>query len=333
LAVFVALLLTPARRYLFTPWPWLGGVISALFLLPYVYWQIAHGWPTLEFWADYGAKVDPASPMEFLVEQVLTMQPLTLPLWLAGLYYYLFSRDGRTLRPLGLIYVLLFALFAIQNAKFYFLAPAYPMLFAAGALSLERLVRRRSWNWLKPTYAAVLLVGGIALAPMVVPILPIETFASITSAGGGAGVKQERREEGQLPQHFADRFGWENMVATVARVYDLLPAEDRSRACVLTANYGEAGAIDFFGPEYGLPEAISGHNSYYIWGPGDCTGEVVISVGVPRRDLETVFGEVEKEAMIRCEYCMPDEDDLPVYVCRDPRASLQELWPQVKHYD
>jgi Dolichyl-phosphate-mannose-protein mannosyltransferase len=328
-AVFAALLLTPARRYLFTPWPWLGGAIAALFLLPYVYWQITHGWPTLEFWADYGAKVDPASPIEFLVEQVLTMQPLTLPLWLAGLYYYLFSRDRQTFRPLGLIYVLLFALFAIQNAKFYFLAPAYPMLFAAGALSLERFVRRRSWNWLKPAYAAVLLVGGIALAPMVVPILPVETLASIT----GAGVKHERREEGQLPQHFADRFGWENMAATMAGVYDSLPAEDRSGACVLTANYGEAGAIDFFGPKYGLPEAISGHNSYYIWGPGECAGEVVISVGVHRGELETVFGEVEKEAMIRCEYCMPDENDLPVYVCWDPRMSLQELWPQVKHYD
>jgi Dolichyl-phosphate-mannose-protein mannosyltransferase len=332
-AVFAALLLTSSRKHLLTPWPWLGGAIALVFLLPYVIWQITHGWPTLEFWADYGAKVDPASPIEFLVEQVLTMQPLTLPLWLAGLYYYLFSRDGRTLRPLGLIYVLLFAIFAIQNAKFYFLAPAYPMLFAAGALSLERLVRRRSWNWLKPAYAAVLLVGGIALAPMVVPILPVETLANITGAEGGAGIKQERREEGQLPQHFADRFGWENMAATVAGVYDSLPAEDRSRACVFTANYGEAGAIDFFGPEYGLPEAISGHNSYYIWGPGDCTGEVVISVGVPRGDLKTVFGEVEKEAMIRCEYCMPDEDDLPVYVCRDPSASLQDLWPQVKHYD
>src|SRR5215212_2057205 len=119
-AVFVALLLTSSRRCLLTPWPWLGGAIAVLFLLPYVYWQITHGWPTVEFWADYGEKVDPASPIEFLVEQVLTMQPLTLPLWLAGLYYYLFSRDRRTLRPLGLIYVLLFALFAIQNAKFYF---------------------------------------------------------------------------------------------------------------------------------------------------------------------------------------------------------------------
>jgi 4-amino-4-deoxy-L-arabinose transferase-like glycosyltransferase len=240
-AVFAALLLTSSRRHLLTPWPWLGGAIALVFLLPYVYWQITHGWPTLEFWADYGERVDPASPIEFLVEQVLTMQPLTLPLRLAGLYYYLFSRDGRSLRPLGLIYVLLFALLAIQNAKFYFLAPAYPMLFAAGAISLERLVRRRSWNWLKLAYAAILVVGGIALAPMVVPILPVETLANITGAGGGAGVKQERREEGQLPQHFADRFGWENMAATVAGVYDSLPVEDRSRACVFTANYGEVG--------------------------------------------------------------------------------------------
>jgi Dolichyl-phosphate-mannose-protein mannosyltransferase len=332
-AVFVALLLTSSRRHLLTPWPWLGGAIAALFLLPYVLWQITHGWPTLEFWADYGEKVDPASPIEFLVEQVLTMQPLTLPLWLAGLYYYLFSREGRTFRPLGLIYILLFALFAIQNAKFYFLAPAYPMLFAAGALTLERFVERRNWNRLKSVYAAVLLVGGIALAPMVVPILPVETLAKITGAGGDAGIKQERREEGQLPQHFGDRFGWENMAATVAGVYDSLPSEDRSRACVFTANYGEAGAMDFFGERHGLPRAISGHNSYYVWGAGNCTGEVVISVGVPRGDLEAIFGEVEQEATIRCEHCMPDEDNLPVYVSRDPSAPLQELWPRVKHYD
>jgi hypothetical protein len=332
-AVFVALLITSARRHLLTPWPWLGGVVALAFLLPYVYWQLTHGWPTLEFWADYGEKVDPASPIEFLVEQVVTMQPLTLPLWLAGLYYYLFSRDGRPLRPLGLIYVLLFAFFAVQNAKFYFLAPAYPMLFAAGAFVLERLVGRRNLSWLKPTYAVVLLVGGMALAPMVVPILPVETLASITGAGGDTGIKQERREEGELPQHFADRFGWENMAATVAGVYDSLPAEDRIRACVFTANYGEAGAIDFFGEEYELPNAVSGHNSYYIWGPGRCTGEVVISVGLPRGDLEAFFGEVEQEATIRCNYCMPDEDDLPVYVCRDPRAPLEELWPRVKHYD
>ncbi len=331
LAVFVGLLLTPARRHLLTPWPWLGGVVASAFLLPYVFWQIRHGWPTLEFWADYGEKVDPASPLEFLIEQVVMMQPPTLPLWLAGLYYFFFSGDGRRFRLMGWIYIILLVIFALQNAKFYFLAPAYPMLFAAGALVVERFVRRRRWGWLKPAYAAILLVSGVVFAPLVVPLLPAETLANIT--GGGAGIKQERREEGKLPQHFADRFGWENMVATVAGVYHGLPPQERSKACIFTGNYGEAGAIDFFGSKYGLPGAISGHNSYHVWGPGDCTGEILISVGVPRSDLGTAFQDVEQKDTVRCEYCMPDEDDLPVYACRDPKVSLREVWPQVKHFD
>ncbi|MGH3106334.1 MAG: glycosyltransferase family 39 protein, partial [Rubrobacteraceae bacterium] len=186
LAVFVAVLLTPARRHLLTPWPWLGGAIALLFLLPYVFWEVSHGWPTLEFWASYGEKVDEAGPLEFLIEQIVTMQPPTLPLWLAGLYYYLISRDGRPYRALGWIYIVLFVLFVVQNARFYFLAPAYPMLFAAGAVVFERFVARRNWNWIKPTYVAVLVVSGILVAPItVLPVLPVEILARITGAAGG----------------------------------------------------------------------------------------------------------------------------------------------------
>src|SRR5215203_117693 len=334
-AVFVAQLLTQARRHLRTLWPWVGGVIAFAFLLPYVFWQIEHGWPTLEFWANYGGKVDPASPVEFLLEQVVTMHPLTLPIWIMGLYYYLFSSAGRPYRPLGLIYVVLLVLFVVQNAKFYFLAPVYPVLFAAGALTIERFVQRRGWGWIKPAYAVILVIGGMVVAPLVaVPALPVETLAKIMGAAGGdAGVEVETREVGQLPQQFADRFGWETMVATVAGVYRELPPKERAESCIFTGNYGEAGAVDFFGPRYDLPKAISGHNNYYIWGPGSCTGEVIISVGVPLSLLETVFVDIEQADTIDCEYCMPDEDNLAVYVGRNPKASLQEIWPQVKHYD
>ena len=335
-AVLVALLVTPARRHLWTPWPWLGGVVAFVFLLPYLFWQASNGWPTLEFWGEYGGKVDEASPVEFLVEQIVTMQPPTLPLWLVGLGFYLFAREARPYRALGWIYVVLFVLFVALNSKFYFLAPSYPMLFAAGSVVIERFLGGlRRWRWSLPAYAAVLAISGAVVAPItVVPVLPVETLARITGAfGGDAGIEVETREVAELPQLFADRFGWEAMAATVARVHDRLPPEERSESCVLTGNYGEAGAIDFFGAKDGLPKAISGHNSYYLWGPRGCSGETVVSVGVSRERLEEVFGRIERADTVRCRYCMPDENNLPVYVCRDSKLPFKEAWPRFKHYN
>jgi len=335
-AVLVALLLTPARRHLFSPWPWISGAIAIAFLAPYVYWNATNGWPTPEFWGEYGGKVDEASPVEFLLEQIVTMQPPTLPLWLAGLGFYLFAREGRPYRALGWIYVVLFVLFAAIGSRFYFLAPAYPALFAAGGVAIERFFGERTrWRWSLPAYAAALAISGAVVAPItVVPVLPVGTLAGITGAfGGDAGIEVETREVAELPQTLADRFGWESMTETVARVYDRLPPEGRSEACVLTGNYGEAGAIDFFGAKHGLPKAISGHNSYYLWGPRGCSGETVVSVGVPRERLEGVFGRIERADTVECRYCMPDEDDLPVYVCADPKLPFEEAWPRFKHYD
>ena len=335
-AVLVALLVTRARGQLLTRWPWLGGALAFAFLAPYALWNASNGWPTPEFWGEYGDKVAPTSPVGFVVQQVLTMNPVTLPIWCAGLCYYLFSRGGRSLRPLGWIYVILLVLFVVLNAKFYFLAPAYPALFAAGALVIERfLLARRRWNWTRPAYAIVLAISGAVVAPLtVVPVLPVGTLASITGAAGGdAGVRQETRQVVELPQNFADRFGWEGMVATVAGVHRDLPASERPNACVLAGNYGEAAAIDFFGPRHGLPSAISGHNSYYLWGTRGCTGEAVVSVGVPRQRLEEAFGRVEQADTVRCRYCMPDENDLPVYVSRAPKMRFEEAWPRFKHYN
>lgn len=334
-AVFVAVLLTPARKQLRIRWPWLGGGVAFAFLVPYLLWQVINGWPTLEFWGNYGAKVDPASPVEFLVEQVLTMQPATLPLWVAGLLYLLFARDARPFRALGFVFLILLAVFMAQNAKFYFLAPAYPPLFAAGGVALERLLSGGRLSLMRPAYAVVLAVSAAVVAPLtVLPLLPVDTLAEITgAAGGGSAVQQETRQTAALPQNFADRFGWEEKVATVSRVYERLPAEEKDEACVLAGNYGQAAAVDFYGERLGLPRAISGHNSYYLWGPNGCSGEVVVSIGVPRERLQAVFGEIEESDTAQCENCMPDEDDLPVYVCRDPKMPFREAWPLFKHYD
>jgi hypothetical protein len=128
-------------------------------------------------------------------------------------------------------------------------------------------------------------------------------------------------------------FGWEELTAEVARVFHSLPPSDEARCAVYAQNYGEAGAIDFFGGRYGLPKAISGHQNYYLWGPRAHTGECVIIIGGKAQDHAEVFGEVTEAARVRNDYAMPYESNLPIYVCRKPRVSLQEIWPQVKHYD
>jgi hypothetical protein len=207
------------------------------------------------------------------------------------------------------------------------------MLFAGGAIVVEHL-GGRAGGIIKSVYVVLLLISGILLAPLAMPILPPATFVDgygFMSGTGNAAAGQQT--QGALPQYFGDRFGWGTMIQSVAGAYEELPARERSRACIFTSNYGEASALNFLGERYGLPPAISGHNSYYLWGPDGCTGEVMITIGVPRGEIEQVYAEVEKAATVTCRYCMPEENDVPVYVARKPIVPIRELWPQTKHYE
>jgi 4-amino-4-deoxy-L-arabinose transferase-like glycosyltransferase len=332
-ALVVGLLLTPNRRYLWSKWAWSGCAIAAVFLVPYIWWNAVHGWPTLTFWSTYTHNhANPTSALGFFYQQVLTMNPFTLPLWLAGLYYFFFMPAGKPYRVFGFAFVVLYVLFTISSAKLYFLAPAYPMLFAAGAVALEKVISKR--RWLGPMYISLMVLLCLVLAPIVVPVLPPALYARTMSfISGNTGVKVEDRATGQLPQQLADRFGWDTMAATVARVYHKLPANEQASACILTANYGEAGAIDLYRSQDHLPSAISGHNNYYLWGPGTCTGQIVITIGYPFQQLQPAFESVEQVAIISCSYCMPEENGLPIYIGRHLKTSMQTIWPTVKHYN
>ena len=206
------------------------------------------------------------------------------------------------------------------------------MLFAAGGVAYERLSARRGWHWLRPALVGLVTLVGIVAVPLAVPILPPESLVRYAAAIGAEAPQEERQRRVALAQHFADRFGWENMVATVARVYQTLPPEERAHAAIIVGNYGEAGAIDFFGRRYGLPHAISGHNNYWLWGPGNTTGEVVIVVGASREQLEPHFEDVTQAATVESEYAMAFETNLPVYVCRRLKRPLAEVWPALKRY-
>ncbi len=333
-ALVIGLLLTSARKHLASRWLWLGGLIAFAFLLPYLFWQFKNGWPTLEFWKFYAtSKTYPVTPLEFIAQQIMILHPLTLPLWLSGLGYYLFSKEAKPYRALGVMYIVLLLTLMAIKAKNYFLAPAYPMFLVAGALVVERFANTPRRNWLKPFYASCVIIAGILTAPLALPVLPVETFVRYSSLLGGLGdVRIERLETAELPQYFADRFGWPEMTATVARVYQNLPPEDKAQACIFTGNYGEAGAIDFFGRAYGLPQPISGHNNYFLWGPGNCTGKMVIIVGVPEPIVAGIFETVTVADTAKCKYCMPYESNLPVLVCRGLKVPIQEFWPRVRNY-
>ncbi|HLO28024.1 MAG TPA: glycosyltransferase family 39 protein [Anaerolineales bacterium] len=330
LALVIGLVLTPQRKYFRSLWLYLGGAIALAFLVPYLIWNAANGWPTVQFFAAYGNKVYQASPIEFILQQILIMHPFTFPLWLMGLIYF-FSKKGTAYRPLGWMYIVLLLIFMLQHAKNYFLAPIYPVLFAAGAVLFEQLVQAGRRSWLKAAFVSLLVIGGILVAPLAIPILPLRAHLAYTRITSGTDTQSEIYETGVFPQHFADRFGWEEMAVTVADVYHSLPPEDQANACIFAGNYGEAGALEFYGPRYGLPHVISGHNNYYLWGPDDCTGETVITIGAGNlEDLKQAFSDVRQVDQTHCDYCMPYENNLPIYVARGLKSPLEQLWPGVK---
>lgn len=329
----VGLALTAERRLLVTPWFWIAGSIATLLFLPHVLWQIAYGFPTLEFMRNATAlKIAHMPPREFLGAQILYTNPATVPIWIAGLAALLFGRSLRSFRFLGLAYVIILILLLAQHGKPYYLAPAYPMLLAAGSVAWERMSASGGWRWLRPPVVALVVVLGLVTLPVTVMWLGPSEFVRYAAAIGIEAPQEERSQRVELPQPFADRFGWENLVATVARVYHSLPADERAGVAIFTNNYGEAGAIDFFGPPHGLPPAASGHNNYWLWGPGSATGDVAITVGVPRDRLEAIFEEVTQADLIVSPFAVAFETNLPVYVCRHLKRPLRELWPELKAF-
>lgn len=310
-------------------WVWLGGLLAFVVVLPNLIWQVQHDWPTLEFYAGVTGNNIARSPLDVLLDQLLTMSPGLVVVWLPGLIWLLRTRP---FRPLAWSYLLpLLLLMAVGSSRPDRLAPAYVPLFAAGAVGIEQLARRRVWRWLPAGAALLVLVGAVIVAPLGLPLLPPQTTARYAEAFGlgsyEAGVTAE------LPQYFADRFGWQELTTTVARVYSELPPEEQEQAAIFTSNYGEAGAIHFYGRNHGLPEPISGHNNYWLWGPGDWSGEVLIAVGIPQEELAQVYTSVEQVGITSCRFCVDYENEAPILVARGLKVPLVEVWPQVKHYD
>jgi 4-amino-4-deoxy-L-arabinose transferase-like glycosyltransferase len=337
-AVVVGLLLTPERRLLASRWLPAGGAVALALAAPNLLWEVRHGFPHAELLANIArnGRDVPVGFVPFWGFELLFLNPAAASVWILGLFGLFATRELKPYRALGWAWlVTLGCLFVTTpgSHKTYYAASAYPPLIAAGAVLLERILARGRLAWLKPAYIGLLLLVGALVAPTVVPILSPETYQRYTQAVHIAQPRLENRATNAMPQLFADRFGWPEMVEAVARAYHALPPDQQAKTGIFANDFGQGGAIDFYGPRYGLPKAIGGHLTYWYWGPRGYTGESLIVLGDRREVLETEFEEVQAVAEVGHPYAMRQEH-FTVFLCRRPRGlTLQSVWPRLKRWE
>jgi 4-amino-4-deoxy-L-arabinose transferase-like glycosyltransferase len=334
-SVVIGLLLSSERRLLFTKWFLLAAAIAFCIAMPNVIWQYVHHFPTLEDLRNVKTthKNVELPPLAFLQQQMGMLNPSCVFVWLGGLFYLLFHPSARRFRFLAYTYLVFLAVMMFLKGKDYYLAPIYPMLYAAGAVLWETVIQTYARvRWLRRAIPAIIIFSGLVVAPLVLPILPPEKIPKYINA---LRIKMPHTENGMvsvLPQHFADEFGWPEMVATVAGVYNSLPHDERAKTAILAGNYGGAGAIDFFGPRYGLPKAISAHQNYYYWGPRNYTGESVILLEWNLEDAQYWCGSVDVGPKIAPPLGMGWEH-YDILLCHNFKVPLSQAWPKLKNWN
>ena len=331
-----ALLITQGRRYLFSPWLWIGVAVSLLIFMPNLIWQWRHNFISLEFLRHIHARdVRWGRTKGFLPEQLFVCNNvLLLPLSFMGLWFYCRERKYRLL---GGMFVLAFALFYIAKARSYYLGPLYPMLAAAGVVVWERWasnsdistdapgrrVKRqpKRSRLIRATTWTLVAVGAITSFALFVPVAPINSALWNTTA--------------KLQDDFKEEIGWTDLVRTVARVYEELPADQRRHTGIIVGNYGEAGAINLFGPNYGLPPAISGTNSFWYRSYPKDQPQTLIAVGLDEDFLKEHLGPCDLVAHNANPYGVINEEsrDHPdIYLCQGLLQPWPEFWPHFQRF-
>jgi len=334
IAMLVALLFTPQRRILANRWFAVSVLLIVVFALPNFLWQVHYHFPTLEWLRAVQAtgKDVKLPPLPFIWAQINMLTPHSVLLWGTGVLWLFLAKSARDFRFLGIFYVLFLALMMALHAKDYYLAPAYPVFFAAGAVAWFAWAKQTLWrNALIGIYAAMVIAGIVAFFPFSVPVLPPQQWIAYAEKLHYTSQDSEvEKDKPLLPQFYADRFGWHELAEKVGRIYNRLPPQERAITGIFAQNYGEAGAIDVLGRKYGLPQAISSHQNYWIWGPRGYTGEemIVITDDSPEK-MASVYTSCEIAGRMDHPYSMPYEHR-PIYLCRGRKAPYD--WNALKLY-
>ncbi|QJR37062.1 ArnT family glycosyltransferase [Gemmatimonas groenlandica] len=328
-------LFTPTRRDLLTRWPWLALLLALAIGSPSLVGQWLLAFPIRWQMRDLQAEqLGVRSPLAFFAEQPGLVGPAML-LALAGLVWLLLARAAAPMRAVGIAVVTSWLLLSLNHGKAYYGAPVYPMLFAAGALAIA--VALPEWRagshsmWRKRIAfsigAIMLLLWPVAL-PIALPILsPERTARYIAWLGVSGSTTTNYGTTLELPQDFADMLGWHSMVVALANEWRAMPEQDRADAVVLAGSYGRAGAIDFYGPRYGLPRVVSPAGSYWFFGPGTKPGRIVLALGLSKAELEPFMTQCDERRLIGTPLGVEEERAVPITRCIGPKSPLQMLWP------
>lgn len=327
----VGVIATPLRRSLAHPWIYAGAGLALALAAPDVVWQAQHNWPFLQVVSGNLRKNLAQAPLAALLQQAFFVGSFTAPVWLAGLWR-LGARPPRPeLRALAIACIVVIVIVVWTGGRAYYAAPAYPIPFAAGAVAWESWLRRPAAQWVAATLVASF---GIRAAPTALPILPPATLVAYMQATHYSAKENQFQisDVGDLPPIFADMFGWPELAAAVSAVYRGLPPEERAQAVFFANNYGEAAALELYGPALGGPPTISGNTSYYLWGPRGASGEVLIALGRGAPDFPDVYDDIRAAGRTDNPFAKPSETGLTIWILRRPRAPLVAIWPLLKRF-
>ncbi|HJO91785.1 MAG TPA: glycosyltransferase family 39 protein [Victivallales bacterium] len=326
--IVIALILTNHRRNFLRKELWLGALIAFLILLPYLIWIVKTNFLTLQYFINYSHETAPINFISFFKAQFTAMNMISLPVWLVGLYYFIFNRTGKTYRLMGITYLAIAVLCVAMQTKFYVITPFYFILYVGGAVYIDKITSKQKLIWLKTIYCCLIIIGGLIMLPAVRPILPVNTAVKYISyiMPPSKRIATEDWKPSALPQILADRFGWKEMTAKVAKIYYSLPEKQRINTYIYTSNYGEASGIAFYRKKYKLPMPLSEHLQYYVWGyRGADKKSTFIVTGWSKNALKSFFEKVNKAGQINSRYGMQYENR-PIYLCKGLKIPIGKFW-------
>ncbi|HKW06490.1 MAG TPA: glycosyltransferase family 39 protein [Candidatus Dormibacteraeota bacterium] len=315
IALVVAILLSlliARRSVLATPWPWLGAAIALVLLAPNLEWQATHDWVSVQYTLSHRGHTD--GPVAYWLQQLLLINPLFLIPGIAGMA--VLRRDAR-FAPLVYTTVLVELIFFASGGKAYYPAPIYPLVYAAGAMWVDQHAHRR---WPVISYAAASVALILVLLPVGLPVLDVHAMIA--------------QNLWQTRPDYAQMIGWPEVAQETAQAYDALPPDQRSGAVILAHYYGEAGAIDYYGPALGLPSAVSPHLTYWYWAPARLDPRTAVLVNFTLDEGNRLFADCRQVGSITNRYGIHnDEYGAPILVCSNPRKPLWQEWASLQTLD